>query len=303
MKTPNGRMVGCSTAVARSSAQRRRRCPHVTLHQPVPTAYAAARPSSSSTASSGETGLTGSPVPAPARRSPAGADGSPSASGRSRRPLAERSGVEHEVVGRPVEAHGQPAEDLAQRFGGGRDVGRRRSPEVRVVTAGHDPDLERRARGVRRERDTVGRPPRRAAPVGATPRGRGGSTGTRPRGSRNAQPRRAPRRCGAGSVAGRTGRGTGGWSARRPARPSSGPPAGSRSGRRAGLGQGAPGAGTRPTMMSLPTAWRARCSSGGATMVRQLPLARAWASATWASRCGRARGRRRRSRPRGTRNP
>ena len=34
--------------------------------------------------------------------------------------------------------------------------------------------------------------------------------------------------------------------------------------------------------MSLPTAWSGRCSPGGATIVRQLPVARAWASATWA---------------------
>ena len=33
--------------------------------------------------------------------------------------------------------------------------------------------------------------------------------------------------------------------------------------------------------MSLPTAWSARCSPGGATIVRQLPVARACASATW----------------------
>jgi hypothetical protein len=33
---------------------------------------------------------------------------------------------------------------------------------------------------------------------------------------------------------------------------------------------------------SLPTVWIGRCSPGGATIVRQLPDARAWAIATWA---------------------
>ncbi len=96
---------------------------------------------------------------------------------------------------------------------------------------GHDPDLERRARGVRREGDARVVLPRRAARGGAPPRGRAGSTGTRPRGSRSARRRRAPRRPDAGSAAGRTGRGTGGWSGRRPGRPSSGRPGGTRSGR------------------------------------------------------------------------
>ena len=40
---------------------------------------------------------------------------------------------------------------------------------------------------------------------------------------------------------------------------------------------------TRRSMISLPTACSGRCSPGGATIVRQLPLARASDSATWAS--------------------
>ena len=65
--------------------------------------------------------------------------------------LAQRRGMEHEVVGRAVEARRQPAEHLAERLGGGRDVRSRRPPEVGLVAARHDPHLERRARGVRRE--------------------------------------------------------------------------------------------------------------------------------------------------------
>ena len=42
-------------------------------------------------------------------------------------------------------------------------------------------------------------------------------------------------------------------------------------------------------MISLPTAWRARCSPGGATIVRQLPLARTSWSETWATLPSRSR--------------
>ena len=46
-------------------------------------------------------------------------------------------------------------------------------------------------------------------------------------------------------------------------------------------------------MTSFPTAWSGRCSPGGATIVRQLPVARAWASATWPRPWSSDRGRRR----------
>ena len=81
--------------------------------------------------------------------------------------LAQRGGVQDEVVGRPIEARSEPAEDLAERLRVARDVGRVGPPEVGLVAAGHDPDLERRARGVRGEGHAVGvlpdepiRPPR-----------------------------------------------------------------------------------------------------------------------------------------------
>ena len=54
------------------------------------------------------------------------------------------SGVQDEVVRRAVQA-GQPAQDLAERLGGGGDVRIGRPGEVRGMAARHDPDLERRA--------------------------------------------------------------------------------------------------------------------------------------------------------------
>ena len=63
--------------------------------------------------------------------------------------------MQDEVVRRAVEAGGEPAQHLAQRLGGGREVRVGRAREVRVVAARDDPHLERRARGVRGERDRV----------------------------------------------------------------------------------------------------------------------------------------------------
>ena len=193
---------------------------------PGPPPSESARPSSSSTASSGETGFTGRPVPSsrPAISRRRGMDLPVPVVGRVDL-LAQRRGVEDEVVGRAVEARREPrrAPGAAPRpWPGSR--GCRPRAEVRVVAARDDPHLERRARGVRGEGDAVAVLPDQ--PVGSprSPRARAGRTGTRPRGSRTARRRRAPRRSGAGSGAGRTGRGTGGSSAPRPGRPSSGPP-------------------------------------------------------------------------------
>ena len=160
----------------------------------------------------------------------------------------------------------------------------RRSPEVRLVASRHDPDLERRARGERRERDggvVLPDQPIRAARLVAN---EAAPRALALRGSRTGRRRRAPRRPGAGSGAGRRGRGRGGSSGRRPGRPSSGSPGGGPSGPSIARPRWRPGRRpTSPSMISLPTAWSGRCSPGGATIVRQLPLARAWDSATWAS--------------------
>ena len=186
----------------------------------------ARRPSSSSTASSGETGLTGQPgSELEARDLAQSRVDLPVPVIRAVDLFPERGGVEDEVVRAARRARWRGAEHVAQRLGGGPDVGgASRATEVGVVAARHDPDLERRARGVRREGHAVGVLPDQPVRSARSPRGRDGRTGTPPRGSRTAPRRRAPPRSDAGSAAGRTGRGTGGSSARRPARPSSGRP-------------------------------------------------------------------------------
>ena len=96
--------------------------------------------------------------------------------------LAQRRGVEDEVVRRPVEAGREPAEDLAERLGRGRDVGVGGPPEVGFVAARarSRPRTASATRTGRRRRSR--RPPRRAAPADATRRARAGRTGTPPRG-------------------------------------------------------------------------------------------------------------------------
>ena len=139
--------------------------------------------------------------------------------------LAQRGRVEHEVVGRSVEA-AMPAATRTWRSASAvrRDVGwcsSARSPP-RGGAARSRPRTASATRTGRRPR--CRRPPRRAGPAAGPRRARAGRTGTPPRGSRSGRRRRAPRRCGAGSGAGRRGRGTGGWSGRRPGCPSSGRP-------------------------------------------------------------------------------
>ena len=154
-------------------------------------------------------------------------------------------------------------------------------PEVGGVDSGHDPGLERRARGVRGEGDARLVLPEQARPARPRP-GRGGRTGTPRPGSRSGPRRRSPRRPDAAPGAGRTGRGTGGRSGRRPGRPSSGRPGGRPSGRpRADSAIASRHARSIAPIISSPTAWSGRCSPGGATTVRQLPEARACSSATW----------------------
>ena len=63
----------------------------------------------------------------------------------------QRSGVEDEVVGRPVQAGRELRQDLAKRLRRRRDIDRGRLPEVGLVPPRDDPGLERRPRRVRRE--------------------------------------------------------------------------------------------------------------------------------------------------------
>ena len=98
----------------------------------------------SSTASSGETGLTGRPVPS-SRPAISRSRGwiSQCQAGRRVDRLLERRRVEHEVVWRPVEAGREAAEHLAQGLGGAREVGVGGAREVGVVAARNHPHLER----------------------------------------------------------------------------------------------------------------------------------------------------------------
>ena len=126
--------------------------------------------------------------------------------------LVERRRVEHQVVGRAVERRGQQAQDLLERLRGAGQLRVRGTPEVRLVVARHDPQLERRARRVRREADAGGVLEDQPLAGSRPRRGRAGRRGRRPRGSGSAPRRRAPRRRDAGSAAGRRSRGTGGRS-------------------------------------------------------------------------------------------
>src|SRR4051812_13489699 len=67
--------------------------------------------------------------------------------------FAEGRRVKHEVVRGTVEAGGESSEHLSESLGGGVDIRVGRPAEVRLVATRDDPDLERRARGVRGERD------------------------------------------------------------------------------------------------------------------------------------------------------
>src|SRR5450756_1902436 len=64
--------------------------------------------------------------------------------------LSQWSGVQDQVVRRTIQP-GQTAQDLAQCFSRGGEVGVCRGREVGGVAARHDPDLERRARSKGRE--------------------------------------------------------------------------------------------------------------------------------------------------------
>src|SRR3954452_558400 len=70
--------------------------------------------------------------------------------------FAEGRRVKHEVVRRTVEAGRESSEHLSERFGGGVDIRVGRPAEVRLVATRDDPDLQRRAGGVRGERDARG---------------------------------------------------------------------------------------------------------------------------------------------------
>ena len=69
--------------------------------------------------------------------------------------LAQRRGVEDQVVWRIVERHRERPEHLPKGLARGRDIGVRGAAEVGVVAARDDPHLERRARCERREGDRV----------------------------------------------------------------------------------------------------------------------------------------------------
>ena len=243
---------------------------------------------SSSTASSGDTGLTGSPVPSsrPAISRPGVDLPVPMVGGVDL--LMQRRRMEHEVVGRAVEASASlPStwRSASAAAAMSRSVARAKSASWRRGTT-HTSNGERLAQGA----NATAWPSAYSSRSGGAPRrGPGGSTGTPPRGSGTARRRRAPRRSGVGSAEGRTGRSTGGSSGRRPARPSSGRPGGRRV--RSGARLAAISSRERrssPSIVSLPTAWSGRCSPGGATTVRHDPAARASAIVTCAmapSRC------------------
>ena len=159
-----------------------------------------------------------------------------------------------------------------------------RPPEVRLVAARHDPDLERRARArtgrtrrvpassqtsaLRRSRLLANEPAARALPLA------------------DHEARRAAELLGdpvrdLGQVVQVEAQVVGPRAGLR--RPSSGRPGGSRSGRSAVASAMASRASvSSASMSSFPTAWSGRCSPGGATIVRQLPVARACASETCA---------------------
>ena len=239
--------------------------------------------SNCSTASSGDTGLTGRPVPS-----------SRPAISRNRGWISQcqwyvastlsRSGAvcRTRLCGGPSSRASRPGPGAAPPPWTRCPRRRRDRSRRRGGAARSRPRTATGTRTARRRRWR--RPARSAASPIAIPRAQAGSTGTRLRGSGSAPRRRSPRRRGAGSAAGRRDPGRGGWSGRRPARPSSGRPAGTRSGRAWRRRRGSL-AGDREHL-----AQRARCRSaagagahpGGATIVRQLPEARACDSATWA---------------------
>ena len=214
--------------------------------------------------------------------------------------------MEDEVVGRPVEARGEPC-----RGPGGaprrwpRCRGRRRAPKSASWRRGtiQISNDEREAYGAKAT--LVVRPPRRAGRAGATSSRTSRQNGHSPSRMTNraAPPSSSAMRCG---IWGRSYRSRHRWFVRAPAWA----PQFWTTWRYVGLA-GRPG--RRParrgrpssscSIRSLPTACSGRCSSGGATTVRQLPVARAWARATWRRGRGRARGPPRRCRRRGTRSP
>ena len=96
--------------------------------------------------------------------------------------LAQRRRVQDEVVGRPVERGGEPAQDLAERLGGRADGAcRPRGRSRRRGGAGRSiPRTPSARRTARRRR--CRRPPRPAGPGAGPRRAPAGRTGTRPRG-------------------------------------------------------------------------------------------------------------------------
>ena len=197
--------------------------------------------------------------------------------------LAQRRGVQDEVVGRAVEGSGEPAEDLAEGLGGGPDGGVVGATEVGVVAARarsrpRTPSARRTAR-----RRRCRRPPRPAAPGARTSSRTSRQNGHSPSRmtKRAAPPSSSAMRCG---IWGRSYRSRHRWLVRAPAwapqfwttvRYSVWPVAAA-----SRMASRAPH--TRASMSSVPTACSGRCSRGGATTVRHEPVARACASETWA---------------------
>ena len=177
------------------------------------------------------------------------------------------------LYGGPSRLGGESAENLPKGLGGGCDVRVRRSPEVRLVATWDDPDLEGRARRERRERDGgVVLPDHPIGPARSSRTRRHHGHSPSRITNRAEPPSSSATRCG---IWGMSYRSRQRWFVRAPAwapqfwitwrwsvwavdRAS------------AIAARAWP---TRPSMISLPTACSGRCSPGGATIVRQLPLA------------------------------